>query len=154
MAYSKTEKTVWALAEPVVRREGCYLYDVEYLKEGGLWFLRIYVDKEPGGITLNECETVSRALSAALDEADPIPQNYYLEVASPGVERRLRMPEHFRRYLGAQVDVGLYRARNGTKQLTGILRTYDGERIGLDCGGEQVELPLAEAAVVHLHFTF
>ena len=75
MAYSKTEKTVIALAEPVAKQEGALLYDVEFVKEGGIWFLRVYVDKEDGGISLDECEAISRSLSDVLDKEDPISQN-------------------------------------------------------------------------------
>ena len=110
MAYSKTEQIVLGLAEPVAASEGAYLYDVEYVKEGGIWFLRVYVDKEEGGISLDDCEAISRKLSDVLDREDPISQNYYLEVASPGIERKLKTEEHFNRYLGETVDVGLYKA--------------------------------------------
>lgn len=153
MAYSKTEKTVWELAEPIVRQEGCYLYDVEYVKEGGVWFLRIFADRD-GGISLDTCEAVSRRLSQELDRADPIPQNYYLEVSSPGVERKLKRPEHFARYLGAAVDVNLYRPLRGSRQLTGTLRGYDGETLRLGIGQETVEIPMSAVSLVHLHFDF
>ncbi len=154
MAYSKTEQTVIALAEPVAASEGAYLYDVEFLKEGGIWFLRVYVDKEEGGISLDDCEAISRKLSEALDEKDPISQNYYLEVASPGIERKLKTAEHFNRYLGETVDVGLYKAVNGSKTLTGELLSYDGASIGIRVGDEDVTLSLKETTMVHLHFDF
>lgn len=141
------------MAEPIAKENGCYLYDVEYLKEGGFWFLRVYVDKE-GGISLDECELVSRSLSEVLDKEDPIDRNYYLEVSSPGVERKLKTPEHFKRYLGETVDVGLYKAIGGAKQLTGTLKDYDGETVSLEVGGETVAIPQKETTVVHLHFDF
>ena len=153
MAYSKIEQAVLAMAEPIAKENGCYLYDVEYLKEGGFWFLRVYVDKE-GGISLDECELVSRSLSEVLDKEDPIDRNYYLEVSSPGVERKLKTPEHFKRYLGETVDVGLYKAIGGAKQLTGTLKDYDGETVSLEVGGETVAIPQKETTVVHLHFDF
>lgn len=153
MAYSKIEQMVLAMAEPIAKENGCYLYDVEYLKEGGFWFLRVYVDKE-GGISLDECELVSRSLSEVLDKEDPIDRNYYLEVSSPGVERKLKTPEHFKRYLGETVDVGLYKAIGGAKQLTGTLKDYDGETVSLEVGGETVAIPQKETTVVHLHFDF
>ncbi len=154
MAYSKTEKKVWELAEPIAHQEGCYLYDVEYCKEGGIWFLRVFVDKEEGGISLDECETVSRALSTVLDAEDPIAQNYYLEVSSPGVERRLKTAAHFARYLGETVDIGLYQALEGSKQLTGVLKGFDGKNIQLETGGKLLEIPRSGTTVVHLHFDF
>ncbi|MBR5152561.1 MAG: ribosome maturation factor RimP [Clostridia bacterium] len=154
MAYSKTEQIVLGLAEPVAASEGAYLYDVEYVKEGGIWFLRVYVDKEEGGISLDDCEAISRKLSDVLDREDPISQNYYLEVASPGIERKLKTEEHFNRYLGETVDVGLYKAVKGSKQLTGTLTAYDGESITLLAEEEELTLSLKETTVVHLHFDF
>ncbi|MBO5363935.1 MAG: ribosome maturation factor RimP [Clostridia bacterium] len=154
MAYSKIEQRVWQMAESIAQEKGCYLYDVEYLKEGGIWFLRVYVDKEEGGISLDECEAVSRALSEVLDKEDPIDRNYYLEVSSPGVERKLKTAAHFARYQGAIVDVGLYKAINGSKLLTGILKGFDGEMITLEVGGELLEVLQKETTVVHLHFDF
>lgn len=154
MAYSKTEKTVLALAEPIAVQEGAYIYDVEYVKEGGVWFLRIYADKEDGGISLDECEAISRKLSEVLDREDPISQNYYLEVSSPGIERKLKTDAHFQKYMGETVDVGLYKAINGAKQLTGSLKGYDGEVIQVEVGGETLAIPLKETTVVHLHFDF
>ena len=154
MAYSKTEKTVYELAEPIAQKVGAYLYDVEFVKEGGVWFLRVYVDKEEGGISLDECEAVSRKLSDALDREDPISQNYYLEVASPGIERKLKTDAHFRRYMGEMVDVGLYKAINGSKLVTGILKDYDGEKIQVQVGEDVLEFSLKETTVVHLHFDF
>ena len=153
MAYSKIEQAVFSMAEPIAKENGCYLYDVEYLKEGGFWFLRVYVDKE-GGISLDECEIVSRALSDVLDKEDPIDRNYYLEVSSPGVERKLKTPEHFQRYLGETVDVGLYKAVGGAKQLTGTLKGFDGETVTIEVAGESVEIPRKETTTVHLHFDF
>lgn len=154
MAYSKTEKTVLALAEPIAAQEGAYIYDVEYVKEGGVWFLRIYADKEDGGISLDECEAISRKLSEVLDREDPISQNYYLEVSSPGIERKLKTDAHFQKYMGETVDVGLYKAINGAKQQTGSLKGYDGEVIQVEVDGEMLTIPLKETTVVHLHFDF
>lgn len=153
MAYSKTEKTVWQLAEPIAEANGFYLYDIEYLKEGGVWFLRVYIDKE-GGISLDECEVFSRALSDVLDEKDPIDKNYYLEVSSPGIERKLKTEEHFKRYMGETVDAGLYKAVSGSKTVTGTLKGYNGSEIILETKNGGLTLPLSETTVVHLHFDF
>ncbi len=154
MAYSKVEQTVLALAEPIAKENGCYIYDVEYVKEGGLWFLRVFADKEEGGISLDECEAVSRALSEVLDEADPISQNYYLEVSSPGVERKLKTAEHFARYAGETVDVGLYRAVNGSKTLTGVLKGLEEGAVVIETDGGALSFPLKETTYVKLHFEF
>ncbi len=154
MAYSKTEAIAFDLAEPIVKECGCYIYDVEFVCEGGIYFLRIYADKD-GGITLDECEEISRALSKKLDEADPIKQNYYLEVSSPGIERKLKQPEHFERYLGETVDVGLYKAINGSKQITATLSGYEDGVISLTLSnGEEIELSQKETTVVKIHFDF
>lgn len=154
MAYSKTEKAVAELAAPIAEANGCYIYDVEFVKEGGVYFLRVYTDKEDGGISLDECEAVSRELSKSLDKADPIPQNYYLEVSSPGVERKLKTEAHFKRYIGKKIDVGLYKAVNGSKQLCGILLGFDDGVITADVGGEEISLAQKDTAVVKLHFDF
>lgn len=153
MAYSKTEKRVWELAEPIAVREDCFIYDIEYVKEGGVWFLRVYIDKD-GGVSLDECEVVSRALSTALDKADPIQQNYYLEVSSPGIERKLKTKEHFDRYIGETIDIGLYKAINKSKQLTGKLISFEDDIITVEVDGESFELSLKETTGVKLHFEF
>ena len=153
MAYSKTEKKVWELAEPITVQEECFIYDVEYVKEGGVWFLRVYIDKD-GGVSLDECEVVSRALSTALDKADPIQQNYYLEVSSPGIERKLKTKEHFDRYIGETIDIGLYKAINKSKQLTGKLIRFEDDIITVEVDGESFELSLKETTGVKLHFEF
>lgn len=152
MAYSKTEKRIIGLAEPVAKELDFYLYDVEYIKEGGIWFLRVYVDKKEGGISIDECENFSRALSDVLDKEDPIVQNYYLEVSSPGIERKLKTKEHFETYMGQMVDVGLYKAIDGAKQLTGKLVGYEDEKIKIQSGDKEHELNLSDTTVVHLHF--
>lgn len=154
MSYSKTEVIALELAEPIVKECGCFIYDVEFVREGGVYFLRVYADKD-GGISLDECEEISRALSKKLDVADPIKQNYYLEVSSPGIERKLKQPEHFKKYLGETVDVGLYKAINGTKQLTAVLSGYEDGVIRLNLpSGEEVEIPQKETTVVKIHFDF
>ena len=97
MTFSKIEKIIFDLAEPIAEENGLYIYDVEFIKEGGHWFLRVYLDKpeENEYISIDECEEFSRKLSDVLDRSDPISQNYYLEVSSPGIERKIRRAEHF-----------------------------------------------------------
>lgn len=153
MAYSKTETAVWQLAEPIAAESGFYIYDIEYIKEGGLWFLRVYIDKD-GGITMDECETFSRTLSDTLDEADPISSNYYLEVSSPGIERRLKTEAHFRRYIGSVIDISLYKAVNGSKLITGILKKYENNEITVEADGEDILLSLSSVSKANLHFDF
>lgn len=153
MAYSKTETAVWQLAEPIADENGFYVYDIEYVKEGGIWFLRVYVDKD-GGISMDECEDFSRALSDALDAADPISGNYYLEVSSPGIERRLKTEAHFKRYIGSVIDISLYKAVNGSKLITGTLKNYENNEITVESGGEDITFPLSSVSKANLHFDF
>ncbi len=153
MGYSKTEETAIALAEPIAKDEGCYIYDAEFVKEGGLCFLRIYIDKD-GGVDLDICEKVSRALSEKLDEKDPIKQNYYLEVSSPGIERKLKTKEHFERYMGETVDIGLYKAVNKSKTLTGCLKGFSEGIITVSVNDEDFKISQKETTYVKLHFDF
>lgn len=154
MAYSKTEALAIELATPIAEKNGCYIYDAEYVKEGGLYFLRVYADRD-GGIDLDMCEVISRELSTVLDEADPIKENYYLEVSSPGIERKLKTPEHFKRYIGEVVDIGLYKAVDGTKQITGRLADFCDNVISVEMpGGKTYEFTKKETTYVKLHFDF
>lgn len=121
---AKVTELVSALAAPLVEAAGCSLWDVEYVREAGQWFLRIYIDKE-GGVSINDCEAVSRPLSDALDEADPIEGSYVLEVSSAGADRPLKKPEHFDAFMGAEVEVRLYRAVDSRKDHVGTLSGYE-----------------------------
>lgn len=121
---AKVTDTVTALAAPIVQAQGCRLWDVEYVKEAGAWYLRVYIDKE-GGVSIDDCEAVSRPLSDALDEADPIEGSYTLEVGSAGLDRVLRKPEHFAAYVGSEVEVRLYRPVDGRKDHVGVLQAYE-----------------------------
>ena len=112
------------LAAPAIAEAGCTLWDVEYVKEGGSWYLRVLLDKE-GGVDILDCEAVSRKLSDLLDEADPIEGSYTLEVGSAGAERALKRPWDFQQFLGSPVLVKLYRPLDGRKELAGTLAAYD-----------------------------
>lgn len=153
MAYSKTEQTAFELASRVANKFECHIYDVEYVKEGSLKFLRIYADKD-GGISIDDCEKISRELSVLLDEHDPIKENYILEVSSPGIERKLTKSEHFERYIGETVDVNLFKAINGSKQLTGTLKSYQDSVFTVEVDNKVVEINKKEASLVKLHFDF
>ena len=150
---AKVTDTVAQLALPFVEAAGCSLWDVEDVKEAGEWFLRIYIDKE-GGISIEDCEAVSRPLSDKLDEADPIQDPYTFEVSSAGADRALKKPEHFQAFLGAQVDVKFYQAKNGQKTCTGTLAGYQDGAITLDLGGETATFSKEEVASVRLHLGF
>ena len=145
----KITEQVWAFAEPVVQAHGCSLWDVEYVKEAGEWFLRVYIDRE-GGVCIDDCEAVSRPLSDALDEADPIAGSYTFEVSSAGLDRPLKKPEHFEQSMGRQVDVKFYRPVDGRKERTGVLEGYENGDVTVD----GVRYPKQDIAQVRLHVTF
>jgi len=138
------------LAAPFVERAGCTLWDVEYVKEAGAWFLRVYIDK-PGGVSIDDCEAVSRPLSDALDEADPIEGSYTLEVSSAGCERVLKKPEHFAAFIGQEVQVRLYRPRDGRKDHVGLLKEYRDGDVTLEANGQSVSFTKQEIAQVRLY---
>ena len=121
----KVTDVVEALAKPIVEEQGCSLWDVEYVKEAGVWYLRLYIDKE-GGVSIDDCEAVSRPVSDLLDEADPIEGSYTFEVSSAGADRVLKKPEHFAAFMGQEVEVRLYRAQEGRKEWVGVLTYADG----------------------------
>ena len=146
---SKVTDTVSALAKPVAEAQGCELWDVEYVREAGQWYLRVYIDK-PGGVSIDDCEAVSRALDPILDEADPIEQSYTFEVSSAGAERSLKRPSDFERFMGSLVEVRLYTAVDGVKQAVGHLRGYDGGSVTVEVGGREITYEKDKVANVRL----
>ena len=143
------------LAAPAIAEQGCTLWDVEYVKEAGTWYLRILLDKE-GGVDILDCEEISRKVSDLLDEADPIEGSYTLEVGSAGAERALKRPSDFQRFLGSPVLVKLYRAREGRKEFSGYLKSYD-ETTGdvtVTVGKQELVFPKKETALVRLRVEF
>ena len=140
MANSKGKNTVSVvegIAAPIAEELGLRIWDVRYLKEGSQWFLRVFIDKD-GGVDINDCEKLSRALDAPLDEADPIAGEYILEVSSPGIERELIRPEHFEQFIGADIMVKMIRPLDGIgKEFKGVLTAYeDGMMTITDHSGE------------------
>ena len=121
---SNTEKRIEELIQPTVTEMGYELVDVEFVKEGPNWYLRIFIDKE-GGVTIDDCEAVSKTLEKIFDEKDPIEQAYFLEISSPGIDRPLKKKEDFIKYNGEMVDVKLYKPYEGSKEYTGKLVGYD-----------------------------
>lgn len=151
---AKVTDAAAALAQPIAEANGCVLWDVEYVKEAGSWYLRVYIDRE-GGVDIDACEAVSRALSDALDEADPIPNAYILEVSSAGIDRALKKPEHFAAFLGSQVDVKLYRSTGGGKEHTGALAAFEEDgAVTIETPQGRLRFPKADVAQVRLHVTF
>ena len=141
------------LAAPVVAEQGCELWDVEYVKEAGQWYLRLYIDKE-GGVNINDCEAISRRVSDLLDEADPIEGSYTFEVSSAGAERPLKRPSDFERFMGSPVTVRLYKNRDGRKEYAGTLAGYEDGAVLLQVGGETIRFEKAEVALVRLRVEF
>lgn len=129
------------LLEPVVRAQGCELWELEYQARRGNGFLRLYIDAEQG-IDLEACEKVSRAVSAVLDERDPIPVEYTLEVSSPGMDRVLRTAAHFTRYIGERASVDMVLPVNGRRRFLGKLLAVNGVELTLEQDGQPVLLPL------------
>ncbi len=150
---SKLTEKIQALAEPVVREEGCSLWDVEYVREAGCWYLRLYIDKE-GGVGIDDCERISRRLDPILDEADPIPESYVFEVGSAGAERELKRPSDFEQFMGSEVEVRLYQPLEGRKAWVGMLSGYDGGDVSLTAAGKEIRFAKAQVAQVKLHVSF
>ena len=137
---SKISDKVEALARPVVEEEGCKLWSVEYIKEAGTWYLRIFIDKD-GGVGIADCEAISRRLDPILDEADPIPESYVFEVGSAGAERELKRTSDFEQFIGSDVEVKLYQPYEGRKTLVGTLEEYNDGNItvsGVELKKEQI----------------
>ena len=147
---SKITDKVTELAKPVVEEEGCSLWDVEYVREAGSWFLRIFIDKD-GGVGIDDCERISRRLDPILDEADPIPDSYVFEVGSAGAERELKRPGDFEQFMGSEVEVRLYQPVNGCKVYVGVLAGYDNGRVTVTVGKIEVSFDKSQIALVKLH---
>ena len=128
---NNTEEKVLPILEPIIAEKGLELVDLEFVKEGVNWYLRVYIDKD-GGVNIDDCEAVSRALEVKLDEKDPIEQAYILEVSSPGIDRPLKKDADFVKYQGEIIDVKLYKAQDGSKQ-------YQGRLLGLEDGVLSIE---------------
>lgn len=147
---SKITDKVTQLALPIVEQEGCSLWDVEYVREAGTWYLRVYIDKD-GGVGIEDCERISRALDPVLDEADPIPDSYVFEVGSAGIERELKRPSDFERYMGSEVELRLYQPHEGSKVFVGVLSAYNDGTVTITCGDRELSFTKAQTAQVKLH---
>ena len=146
----KTEE----LLLPIIEKNQFELVDVEYVKEGSNWYLRAYIDK-PGGITVDDCEVVSRVLSELLDQNDFIEDSYILEVSSPGLGRPLKKEKDFQRSLGEEVEIRTYRAINRQKEFVGVLKGYDKESVTIEYEDETEQTFLkSDIALIRLAFDF
>ena len=151
--YSIAER-VEALVEPCITELGYRIWDVEYVKEGTEWYLRITLDSDDG-IDIDDCEKVSRAINPIIDEADPIDDFYYLEVSSPGLERVLRKPEHFEASIGSEIEIRLFAPdENKKKSYTGILSAYDEESLTVDIAETSQKIAMNKISKVQTVFDF
>lgn len=150
----KITEIVRELAQPVAEENGCELWDVEYVREAGQWYLRLYLDKE-GGVNILDCEAVSRKVSDLLDEADPIESSYVFEVSSAGAERPLKRPGDFERFMGSAVLVKTYKPKDGRKEFAGTLVGFEDGAVLLDMGtGAPLRFEKSEIALVRLRVEF
>ncbi len=149
----KVTELVWQLAEPIAAQSGCSIWDVEFVREGGEWFLRVYLDKE-GGVDITDCEAVSRALDPVLDETDPIEQSYTFEVCSAGLERVLKRPSDFARYLGQSICVRTFAPVDGAKEHVGKLLSWQDGNLSIEQAGAVRSFTKSQVAQVRLHVDF
>ncbi|MCI5486062.1 MAG: ribosome maturation factor RimP [Clostridiales bacterium] len=149
----KITDQVAAFARPIVEQHGCSLWDVEYVREGSDYILRLCIDKE-GGVDIADCEAISRAVDPILDERDPIPGSYQFEVCSAGLERALKRPEDFQRFLGSPITVKLYRPHNGLKEIPAVLRGYEDGKLTVEAGKETITFEKSQVALVRLRVEF
>lgn len=149
----KVTDIVSEFARPVVEANGCKLWDVEYVREGAERFLRLYIDKD-GGVDIDDCEKIHRAVDPILDEKDPISESYHFEVCSAGLERALKRPSDFQQFMGSPIVVKLYRPRNGLKEIPAVLTGYEDGRITVTAGKETIQFEKSEVALVRLRVEF
>ena len=149
----KITEIVRELAQPVTEENGCELWDVEYVREAGQWYLRIYIDKE-GGVNIIDCENISRTLDPMLDEADPIPDSYVFEVGSAGAERELKRPGDFEKFMGSEVELRLYQPVNGSKVFIGTLEGYNAGDVTIKTAKDTLSFVKSQVALVKLHVSF
>ena len=149
----KIEDKVFDLIKEPIQSLNLSIYDIEYVKEGSGWFLRIYIDKD-GIIDINDCENVSRLIDPLLDEADIIKSAYCLEVSSPGIERTLRKPEHFERYIDNEVEIALFKPYEKQKVLQGILKAGDNDKVTISVDNNEIILNRKDISKVKLIYNF
>jgi len=154
MAKKNYESRAEQLIMPLIEENNFELVDMEWVKEAGTWYLRAYIDKE-GGITINDCEKISRAFSDLLDEEDFTSENYILEVSSPGLDRPLKKDKDFARSIGKDVEIKLFKAVNKEKEFTGILTAYDSDTVTIELqDGQSMTIGRRDIARIRLAFSF
>ena len=152
MQAKEIEALITDLVTPVLEGTDLTLVDVEYVREKD-WYLRIFIDKE-GGVEIDDCQLVSEKLTTILDEKDPIKESYVFEVGSAGLERTLKRPSDFERFMGSPILVKLYRPRNGLKEIPCVLTGYEDGKLTVTAGKETITFEKSEVALVRLRVEF
>lgn len=147
MSKAKVEDVVYELCKPVTDKHNYELVEIEYKKEGGEWYLRIYIDKE-GGVTLDDCQLVSEEVSELLDEADPIDTSYIFEVSSPGIERPLKTERDYQKSMGKLVEAKLFAPLDGKKVIEGLLTGYTEDSVELEQNKNKILLDKKQIAII------
>lgn len=150
MEFSGTAKRVYDVIAPIADELGLEIWDIRYVKEGSAWFLRIFIDKD-GGIDINDCENLSRAIDEPLDKADPIKESYYLEVSSPGLGRELTRPEHFAKFVGEEITVKLIRPKDGEREFVGVLKSEQSGTVTIQTENGEISFEKGEINKVKLN---
>ena len=150
---AKIDEALEKLALDVCKWHGVFIYDTEYKKEGSDYFLRLFIDKD-GGVTIEDCENVSREISPLLDDLTFIKEAYIFEVSSPGIDRHLKKAWHFEKVIGEEIDIKLFAPIDGSKELTGILKEYDGDTITVEVNGKELKIDKSKASSIRLAFKF
>ena len=145
---SNVAQKVYSLIKETVEEKGVSLWDVRFFKEGAEYYLRIFIDK-PGGVDINDCTAVSHAIDPIIDKADPVSQSYYLEVCSAGLNREITLPHHFDYAAGKTVKVALYEKRDGEKEITGVLKSFDGDSLTITQGDKTAVLKRGDIAKIN-----
>lgn len=148
-----TAQIVTALLSPIINNSQVELVDVEFVKEGSTWYLRIYIDKE-GGVTIDDCEAISRLAESCLEEKDPISQAYILEVSSPGLDRPLKKESDFQKYKDSLVEIKLYQPQEGKKDFTAKLLGLQDEKVFVSIEGQEMSFARKEIASIRLAVVF
>jgi ribosome maturation factor RimP len=153
LAKRKIEDITEELAVPIIEENNCELVDIEYIKEGPEWYLRVYIDKE-GGVTVDDCQKVSEALSDLLDRVDPIDHSYILEVSSPGVERPLKTKRDYDHFTGREVEIKLFSAQDGKKEFSGVLEGFENGIVTIVTSEGKLSFQKEKIASARLAFKF
>jgi len=150
---AKIDEALEKLALDVCERHGVYIYNTEYKKEGSEYFLRLFIDKD-GGVTIEDCENVSREISPMLDDLTFIKEAYIFEVSSPGIDRALTRPGHFEKVMGEEIDIKLFAPIDGKKEISGVLKAYSDGEITVVTNDKEIIIEKGKAASVKLAFKF